>query len=180
MVSAGILTKRDKVELIRGRVVEKMPIDPPHVAALERVCALLRMACGSDWVVRADAPLELDGSAPEPDAMVIRGPHERYDDRHPVAQDVLLVIEVSASTLREDRNEMADLYAESRIGNYWIVNLQDRRLEVYTEPSGPAASPSYRRKADIEEDGTVALQFPGGVVAQFAVREMFPRTSPTF
>ncbi len=113
MVTAGILTKRDKVELIEGRIVEKMPIDPPHVAALERVCDLLRKACGPDWLVRVDAPLPLQDSAPQPDAMVIPGPQDRYDDRHPSPEDVLLVIEVSHSTLREDRNEMARLYARS-------------------------------------------------------------------
>ena len=174
MVAAGILNKRDKVELIEGRIVKKMATDPPHVLVLEMVCDLLKKACDPGWIVRVDSPLTLEKSAPEPDAMVIRGPRELYRKQHPVASDVLLVVEVSDSTLREDRNEMAQLYGGARIPTYWIVNLQDRRLEVHTEPSGPSAAPTYRRKIDIEEEGTVALQFPGGTLVQFAVREMFP------
>src|SRR4051794_40042160 len=74
MISAGILTKRDKVELIEGRIIEKMPTDPPHEAALQRIHELLRNACRSEWMVRAESTLRLEKSAPVPDAMVIRGP----------------------------------------------------------------------------------------------------------
>jgi Uma2 family endonuclease len=162
MIGAGILTKRDKVELIEGRVVKKMAIDPPRVAALERLCELLRRVCGTEWIVRMEAPLKLESSLPEPDAMVIRGPADRYDDQHPSPEDVLLVIEVSNSTLREDRNEMSRLYAGARIPYYWIVNLRNRCLEVHADPTGTDALPTYRRKQDIADDGTAILPFPEG------------------
>ncbi len=176
MVSAGILTKRDQVELIDGRIVEKMPTDPPHILAFELVAELLRSVCPHGWIVRVDAPLKLEQSAPEPDAMVIRGPREQYGERHPGPLDALLIVEVADSTLAEDRNDMAQLYAEAAIPVYWILNLRNRRLEVHSEPSGPDAFPSYHRKVDIEEGKTVMLQFPEGT-RELAVADMLPRKS---
>lgn len=173
MVSAGILTKRDHVELINGRIVEKMPTDPPHVLALELVAEVLRKACPKEWIVRLDAPLQLEHSAPEPDAMVIRAPREQYAERHPRASDVLVIVEVADSTLVEDRTDMSELYAEAGIPLYWILNLRNRRLEVHSEPSGPDAFPTYRHKADIEETGMVTLQFPEGS-RDFLVADMLP------
>jgi Uma2 family endonuclease len=153
-----------------------MPTDPPHVLALELISDLLRNACTSAWIVRLDAPLNLETSAPEPDAMIIRGPREQYAQRHPTSEDVLLVVEISDSTLREDRSEMARLYAGSRIPFYWILNLRNRRLEVHSDPSGPDAVPTYRRKLDIEEQGVVSLAFPEGA-REISVGAMFPKNS---
>ncbi|HVT80748.1 MAG TPA: Uma2 family endonuclease, partial [Phycisphaerae bacterium] len=169
--------KRDKVELIEGKIVEKMPTDPPHVLTLELVYELLRGACQPGWIIRTEAPLQLEQSEPEPDAMIIRGPREQYAGRHPNPDDVLLVIEVSDSTLRDDRNEMARLYAEGRIPFYWIVNLKDRWLEVHSEPSGPGAAPAYTQKKVIAEDGTAILSFPDGMTAKLPVKGMFPTKS---
>jgi Uma2 family endonuclease len=174
MVETGILTKRDRVELIEGRIVEKMPTDPPHVLALELLSELLRNASPPAWIVRLEAPLHLKNSLPQPDIMVIRGPREQYAQRHPVAQDVLLVVEISDSTLREDRTEMACLYAAARVPFYWILNLKNRRLEVHSDPSGPDSAPTYRRKLDIPEDGTVRLAYPEGT-KDFPASAMFPQ-----
>jgi Uma2 family endonuclease len=178
MVETGILTKRDRVELIEGRIVEKLPTDPPHVLALELLSELLRNACTPSWIVRLEAPLTLQSSLPQPDLMIIRGPREQYAQRHPTAQEVLLVIEISDSTLREDRTVMARLYAEARIPFYWILNLKNRRLEVHSDPSGPDDVPSYRRKLDIEEHGRVFLPFPDAS-KEVSVSAMFPKSAGT-
>jgi Uma2 family endonuclease len=173
MVEAGILTKRDRVELIEGRIVETMPTDPPHVLALELLSELLKNACPPAWIVRLNAPLSLKKSCPQPDIMVIPGPRELCAKRHPVAQDVLLVVEVSDSTLFEDRTKMARMYAAARIPSYWILNLKNRRLEVHSDPSGPRSVPTYRRKLEIKEDGAASLAFPE-TTKELPVSAMFP------
>jgi Uma2 family endonuclease len=177
MVSAGILTKRDKVELLEGRIVEKMPIDPPHVIASELLMDLLRRTCPAPWIVRADSPLQLEDSAPEPDLMVIRGPRENYEEHHPNAQDVALVIEISDSSLRDDRTQMARVYAKSHVATYWILNLKDRQLEVHSNPSSAEEEPAYREKITIPEDGKADLRLPDGKSTQVSIKEMLPRKS---
>jgi Uma2 family endonuclease len=178
MIDAGILTKRDKVELIEGRIVEKMPTNAPHEAALQRVLELLQRNCPANWMVRAEATVQFDSSAPEPDVMVIRGPIDRYDFEHPRARDVLLIIEVSDSTLRADRGEMAQIYAGASIPFYWIVNLRDRRLEVHSNPTGRHEFPAYRVRQDVSDQDTVSLPFPEGPAVVLKVGDMFPRSRP--
>lgn len=172
MVAAGILTDRDKVELIEGRIVEKMPRNPPHEATLQRVFSLLMKLCPPEWLVRVQSTLRCARSAPEPDVMVLRGPVDRYDQAHPTSEDALLVVEIADSSLRDDRHAKVALYAGAGIANYWIVNLVDRRVEVYTDPTGPDHFPSYRSRQDFAEGDTVSLQFPSGARADLPVKDM--------
>jgi Uma2 family endonuclease len=174
MVEVGILTKNDKVELIEGRIVEKMPGNPAHEAALQRIHELLLRACASDWMVRVEAPLKLKGSAPEPDAMVIRGPINRYDRQHPQSTDALLVVEVSDTTLRADRQDKIPMYAGAAIPVYWIVNLTERRVERYYNPTGPEELPTYKSRDDFSESDSISLEFPDGTMANFRVADMLP------
>jgi Uma2 family endonuclease len=178
MVEAGILTKNDKVELIEGRIVEKMPGNPPHEAALQRIHELLLRACAAQWMVRVEAPLRLNGSAPEPDAMVIRGPINRYDRQHPQSTDALLVVEVSDTTLRADRQDKIPLYAGAAIPTYWIVNLLERRIERYYNPTGPEDLPTYKSRDDFSESDSISLEFPEGNTATFRVADMLPSRDP--
>ena len=179
MVSEGILTKNDRVELIEGRIVEKMATDPPHEATLYRIHDLLKKLCPPEWLIMVESTLQLDTSAPEPDAYVVRGPIDRYDDRHPQPSDALLVIEISDTTVRDDRHEKGKLYAASRVSTYWIVNLESRRIEIYSDPTGPDAFPAYRHRVDVEGDGTVSLEFPEGQRIQVAVRDILPKSKST-
>ena len=178
MVSAGILTDRDKVELIEGRIVEKMPRNPPHEATLQRVFSLLMKVCPPEWMVRVQASIRCRHSVPEPDAMILRGPIDRYDAAHPSADDALLVVEIADSSLRDDRHAKVALYGGAGIAVYWIVNLVDRRIEVYTDPTGPDRFPAYRSRQDFAESGVVALQFPGGPKVELAVKDMLSGKSP--
>ncbi len=172
MVKHGILTKNDKVELIEGRIVVKKPRNPPHEATLQRVLSLLMKSCPAEWMVRSQATLALAQSAPEPDVMVLRGPIDRYDQMHPKAADTLLVVEISDSTLRDDRHQKASLYADARIPFYWIINLVDRRVEVYSDPTGPDHFPAYRARHDVDENGTVVIPFPDGTKVELPVKDM--------
>ena len=172
MVAAGILTDHDKVELIEGRIVEKMPRNPLHEATLQRVFSLLMKLCPPEWMVRVQSTIRCARSAPEPDVMLLRGPVDRYDQAHPAAADALLVVEIADSSLRDDRHAKVALYGGAGIPVYWIVNLVDRRVEVYTDPTGPDHFPTYRARRDFGESDAVPLQFPEGAKVELPVKEL--------
>ncbi len=117
-----------RLELIEGLIYEKMGQNDPHITAIEAVAAALHEAFGAGFYLRVQGPLKLGGkSKPEPDMAVLRGTWRDYDGRRPdPLTDVPLVVEVSDSTLGDDRGRKVRLYAKHGIPEYWIVNLQDR------------------------------------------------------
>jgi hypothetical protein len=106
--------------------------------------------------------------------VVVRGSDDDYPDRHPGPDDVALLVEVSDTTLRHDQGFNKMIYAKARIAIYWIVNLIDRRLEVYTSSSGPGPMPDYRQHQDFAEADHVPLVIDGQEVARIAVRNLLP------
>src|SRR5262249_44250736 len=143
MVEAGILSEDSPVELIEGLVVQKMPKNPPHESAYQRIRKRIERLITSGWTVRPHMATKLPDSKPEPDVAAARGDDADYDHRHPEAADLGLVVEVSDSTLLTDQNEKARMYARAGIVQYCIVNIPDRQIELYTQPSGPTAAPAY-------------------------------------
>uniref|UniRef100_A0A7V4AM99 Uma2 family endonuclease n=2 Tax=Thermus tengchongensis TaxID=1214928 RepID=A0A7V4AM99_9DEIN len=124
------------LELLRGEIYEMSPMGPKHVGAVARLTHRLVEQFGQEAVVVVQSPLRLaPDSEPEPDLQVLKPPMERYSERLPEPQDVLLLIEVADTSLEHDRNKLA-LYAEAGIPEVWIVNLQEGLLEVYREPQG--------------------------------------------
>ena len=92
----------------------------------------------------------------------------------PGAEDVALIVEVADSTLHRDRTTKKRLYAQAGIPVYWIVNLVDRRIEVYREPSGPGEQPDYRQRQDCRSGDNVPLVIEAGEVAQVAAADLLP------
>ena len=138
MVAAGILTEDDRVELLGGQVVAVSPSNPPHASALSRCVRLFTRALGDDQaLVREQSPLDLAPyDAPEPDVALVRPRADDYTRAHPTAEAVLLVIEVSDSTLATDRHVKRALYAAAGLPEVWLLDLQHDRLEVGREPRG--------------------------------------------
>jgi Uma2 family endonuclease len=121
-----------RVELVEGEVVEMSPQSPEHYGSIERIASLIRKVFGSSYWVRTQGPLILpNNSEPEPDISVVTGGMNDYDD-HP--RGAVLVIEISGTTLRHDRERKKPLYARAGIEEYWIVNLFEQQLEVYRQP----------------------------------------------
>jgi hypothetical protein len=173
----GILTKDDRVELLGGWLVARTPINPPHRTASWKVRVALERIVLPGWYVDEQKPvtLPLSGSEPQPDVQVTRGDNPGdYADRHPGPDDVALLVEVSDSSLPDDRGFKKRFYAADRVAVYWIVNLQDRRLEVYTEPSGPADVPDYGRRSDYGPDDEVPVMLDGREVGRVTVRDLLP------
>ena len=171
-----ILGSKDRVFLLDGILVGKLTIHPPHLIAMNKASIVLFRALPAGWHVSQDNPVELTGrpSVPEPDFAILRGMPDDYDGRLPAAADVGLLIEVSGSSLRVDQTKMKVAYARAGISIYWIVNLVDGRIEVYTEPTGDVPNPDYGRIDHYGPEATVPFILDGHEVARIAVSDFLP------
>jgi Uma2 family endonuclease len=174
MVEAGILTPEDKVELLENYVVLKMPRNPRHDSALQRMLRPLLRSLPAGWDQRIQSAVALADSQPEPDFAFVRGSSADYEQRHPGTADVGLVIEVADSSLLRDQRDKTRIYARGVIPCYWIVNLVDRRLEVYSQPSGPTPVPAYHSFQTYQPGDAVPLVLDGMTVGALAAADLLP------
>lgn len=134
MIAKGILGEDDRVELIRGEIVSKMPICDPHIDCMDRLIRLLVPVLLQRVAVTFQNPIHLADSEPEPDVVLKPLPDAKSRYTKPDPSDVFLIIEIADSSLDNDRNVKGPLYAENGIVEYWIVNLVDDCLEVHRGP----------------------------------------------
>src|SRR5687768_8506103 len=174
MVRIGLLTEDDPVELIEGWLVVKMPKKPHHSLATQLLREAVERAVPAGWFVNAQEPLTTLDSEPEPDLLLVRGERRQYAERHPGPEDVALVVEVADATLQRDRGLKLRAYARAGVSVYWILNLIDRQLEVYTEPSGPTEEPGYDSRQDFGPSDVVPVVIDGQEVARLTVGELLP------
>ena len=174
MVGAGIFTSDDHVELLENYVVLKMPKNPAHDGTALRIRKRLTRALPSGWDIREQGTLALSDSRPEPDFAVVREDPADYTTRHPTPDDTALVIEVANTSLLRDQRDKARIYARSNIACYWIVNLEDRRIEVHTQPSGPGNAPAYASVQNFAAGDAVPLVLGGVTVATVPVADLLP------
>jgi Uma2 family endonuclease len=174
MIEVGILTPEDKVELLENYVVLKMPRNPPHDGTIDLVRAALPPSIPSGWLLRVQQTVVLADSQPEPDFAIVRGGPRSYLARHPTPADVGVLIEVADSSLLRDQRDKTRIYARGGIACYWIVNLVDQQLEVYTQPSGATPAPDYG-SLQVYQSGTgVPLVLDGTTVATVPVADLLP------
>lgn len=174
MIRTGILTEDDPVELLEGVLIPKMGKNPPHSAARRLLRYALEDIVPTGWSVDVQEPVTTDDSEPEPDLTVTRGDARRYLDRHPGPQDLALLVEVADASLARDRGPKKRLYAKARIPVYWILNLVDRQIEVFTDPFGPADQPDYRQRRIYGPQDEVPVVIEGTEVGRIAVRDVLP------
>src|SRR5262249_14650847 len=148
MIETGILNDEDRVELLEGYVVEKMPRNPPHDVAIQRLNKRLTRLGLIGWEVRVQSAITLPDSEPEPDVTLARGDDHTFANRHPQPSELGALIEVADSTLARDRQDKSRIYARVKVPVYWIVNLVDSQIEVYTNPTGNDASAAYAQRTD--------------------------------
>lgn len=154
-----------RVERIRGEIIEMSPVGWPHVVACRKTAqALERTFAGIGWVSRNEQPISLSDSDPQPDVMVVAGQFEDYSD-HPTT--ALLVVEVADTTLVRDTTAKAELYATDGISDYWVIDIENRRLLVFRDPAPiTAGGHSYRTHLTLGPADTVApLAAPAAAVA---------------
>jgi Uma2 family endonuclease len=173
MIRTGVLTENDRVELINGRIVDKMPINPPHKTSLRRLMAALYALPLSDMVIDSQGPVVLVDSEPEPDVSISIGPEMRYADRHPTAGEVVLIIEIANSSLVYDSTTKLGVYAGVGIPIYWIVNLIDKQVEVFTKPKG-GKKPGYGKRTIYKKGDDVPVMIAGKKRGTIAVSAILP------
>lgn len=173
LIEFGILTEDDNLELLDGYLVHKMACDPPHDAAIQKGTKKWLRILPPGWEVRVQSAITLPQSEPEPDFAIVQGDEATFLKRHPSAADIGLVIEVSDSTLLGDRDDKGRIYAGARIENYWIVNLNDRQVEVYTSPSGPGSNPSFANRVD-HHPGDMLILVLNGITIQVGTQDLLP------
>ncbi len=144
MIRSGILTSDDQVELLEGWLIPKLPKNPPHRIVTKLTRDALEEIVPDDCYVDSQEPITLPDSEPEPDVVIVRGETRDYQNSHPEAADILLIVEVSDSTLDKDRGVKKRSYARAGIPVYWIINLVNETCEYYSSPKMFATDPDYQ------------------------------------
>lgn len=173
VIDAGVFDGR-RVELLEGGVVEMSPVSSAHEVAVMLTTRVLERAFGAEVVVRPQMTLDLSPhSMPLPDIVVARGSIRDYVDAPPAT--CLLLVEIAESSIGYDRTTKASLYAMMGVADYWIVNLKQKRLEIYRDPvSDQRARYGYHYGSVITlgiDDVAAPLELPN---ANLAVRDMLP------
>ena len=172
MIRTGIIDEDDPVELLEGWIVKKMTKSPAHCVATQLLQEVLRRQAPDGYYVVSQDPITLSMSEPEPDAVVVRGNPRDYVERHPGPTEVGLVAEVTDSSLPRDRVFKKSLYAAAGIPVYWVVNLVDRRVEVYSGCTQSASGADYARYDFYGTEDSVPLVLEGRKVAEITVRSV--------
>jgi Uma2 family endonuclease len=172
MIDSGAFGENDRVELLEGLVVDKMPKKRGHSLATRRLDRRLTAVLPDGWDVLNQEPITLLDSEPEPDVFVVRGSGDDYR-RHPGPGDVLLIAEVADTSLALDRRK-GRIYARARIPVYWLVNLPQRCVEVYTVPRGAGGRANYSKTATYKLGDMIPVQIEGRRVAEVPVADLLP------
>ena len=136
MGEAGILREDERVELIRGELIEMAPIGSRHMGLVTRLMRMLVHAVANDAVVSTQNPVVLPpDTEPQPDITVLKPRADDYQESLPTATDVLLMIEVADTSLRYDRDVKLPIYAEYGIPELWLFDVQARAVSIYRDPA---------------------------------------------
>jgi Uma2 family endonuclease len=175
LIEHGFFHEDERVELIQGVLHQMSPKGLRHAACLTRGLRIFNAALSDRACVRAQDPITLPGSnsEPEPDLVVAQWREDDYATHHPLPEDVLLVIEIADSSLDYDRRVKVPLYAASGISEFWLVNLQEDKIEVYREPTSPAVGTPYYRQHQITsvQDTVTPTRFPDCAIS---VEDLLP------
>lgn len=158
MSDLGILNPEERTELIDGEIFLMAAKNPPHSAITKTISDYLRDLIRGKADIRIQEPVHLsDRSEPELDIALVRIESRNYVERHPIPEEIFLIIEVADTTLNFERNRKAANYARAGIADYWIVDVNGGRIFVFRRPSGE----KYLEKTVFEKDGVLTpLAFP--------------------
>jgi Uma2 family endonuclease len=175
MIRAGGFVESEPVELLEGYLVNSPRPNSPLVAtARTLINSALFATTWSGWLYFPLGALTLTDSEPEPDFSIVRGDDRTYITRFPAPGEIGLVGEVSDSSLPFDRTDKGRIYARAGIPVYWVVNVVDRQIEVYSDPDPTANPPAYRARTDYRPGDTVPITLGGAVVGTIAAGDLLP------
>lgn len=149
MTEVGILPEESGWEIIDGYLIDKMSIGSKHAGTVKRLNRKLSLLVEDKAIISIQDPVHIDEyNEPEPDIALLVPREDFYAESHPMPPEVLLLIEISDSTLEYDRDIKKNLYAGAGIAEFWLVNLRENTVERYSSPKNG----SYRL-AEILEGG---------------------------
>ena len=135
MAETGVIKPDARVELLDGEIIDMAPIGPFHGGTVNKLQELFMDSRRGRWMVTVQSPVRLGPhSEPQPDLMLLKRSEDAYTSRHPVPEDVFLLIEVADSTVDYDRNIKVPAYGRAGIREVWLVNLPEQVIEIYREP----------------------------------------------
>ena len=171
MIASGAFNKRDRVQLINGYLVAKMTELPAHGAACDAIHLTLEPLLPLGWYVRTERVIRIPNyaSMPKPDVVVVRGNWRDYANRYPEPADIAMVVEVASSSLYEDRM-MAVIHGAGGVPTYWIINLVDRQVEVYSDPF----QGGYQSRVEFKPGQAIPVVIASQQVGTIAVDDVLP------
>jgi Uma2 family endonuclease len=173
LVESGVFGDKSPIYLWKGRLVEPMTKGESHEFALSELTRVLVQLAGVGWHVRPGSPVRVrDDSKPEPDFVVLRGQNRDFRKRKPTLRDVAMLVEISDSSLAHDSGEKRDVYASASIPVYWVVNIPNQRIDVYTRPTGPIEQPRFESCQSFGPDDEVPVVLDGREVGRVAVKDV--------
>jgi len=135
MAESAIFQESDRLELIKGEIIEMSPVGLRHASCVKKLNYLLTKKLGDQIILGVQDPIVLtNNSEPQPDLVILKYRPDFYANEHPHPQDILLLIEVSDSSIDYDKNVKIPLYAENQISEVWLVNLNDNCVEIHQKP----------------------------------------------
>ena len=175
MIAACVLEEGEQVELLEGMIVQMPTQNPPHSVAIRQAGQVLPPIMPEGWIVQFQLPIVVGGSERAPDIAVVRGPIRRYLQRHPTRSDIAILGEITDSTIKKDRQVLPAIYARDRIPVYWIINLADSQIEVYTQPSiDDSGAAYYKARHDYGPKESLPVVIKSRVVGKVRVRDLLP------
>ncbi len=178
MLETGILAEGEPIELLDGLLVPKdrgeaMTINPLHSLVVSLLLELAQELEPFGCHLKTQSPITIEPEhEPEPDGLIVRGSPRDYLDRHPGPADVSCLVEVSSSSLERDRTTKQRIFAQAGVGQYVILNLDARQVEVYEDPR--AAEGRYRSVRILRKGDSVSVQVPDGDELDVAVDRLLP------
>ncbi len=157
IMNAGVLAEDTSTELIRGEIFEMSPIGFRQASCVNKLNRIFSRELGNYGIVSVQNPIELsNNSQPQPDLVLLKPRDDFYSTRHPLPDDILLLIEVADSSIEYNRSLKLPLYAESKISLVWLIDLNQNYLEVYSHPQ----ENYYQNRQKLSVNNTVTLINP--------------------
>ena len=157
MINVGVLKEDDLIELIRGEILEMSPVGLRHASCVKKLNYLFAQKLGNKVIIGVQDPIKLnDYSEPQPDLVLLKPRKDFYASSHPTPDDIFLLIEVADSSIEYDRNIKLPLYAENKISEVWLIDLNQNLLEVHQNPQ----KNYYQNIQKLSSDNKVILNHP--------------------
>jgi Uma2 family endonuclease len=164
-----------RVELVDGYLMERPEMSAPHVLSIARLRSRLERMIPQGWHIREEKAIRIpDYNVRLPDISIVRGHFEDYPTEHPLPKDTAMLAEVALTSLGRDQGMKLTIYGSQGVPMYWIVNVKDRQVEVYTNP-GPDG---YATRDLFKPGESVPVVIDGIEVGRIAVADILPRIDP--